>query len=116
MQNAMAEITKVSETDQKILEDIIEISDNVKCIENEDINVSEMDQEKSLATAVENTVNDKIREDNAGVTEDNNVIVSAKIEERSWYEDSDEKVRLKSRNNYIRKFIVFFKFKILMSS
>jgi len=50
---------------------------------------------------MDSTVKDKIREDNAELTEDNNVIVSAKIEERKyvpWYENSDEEVRLKSRN------------------
>jgi len=58
-------ISEVSETNQKIIDYIVEISDEVKCIENEDIDVSEMDHEKSLATAMENTVNDKTRGYNA---------------------------------------------------
>jgi len=89
------------EIEQKIVEDIVEISDEVKCIGNVNIDVSEIDHEKSLAMAVDNTVKDKIREDSAQLTEDNNVIVSAKIEERkhvSRHDDSDKEVRLKSRN------------------
>jgi len=107
VQIATAEVIKVSETDQKIVKDTVEISHDIKCIENEDIDVSEINHEQSLATAMENTVKDKRREDNVELTKDNNVNVSAKIEERSGYEDSNEKVRLKSHNYYIRKFIGF---------
>jgi len=61
-----AEVTKISETDKKTVEDIVE--------------------------------KNKRRVDNVELTENNNVNVSAKIEERSGYEDSNEKVRLKSHN------------------
>jgi len=90
-------ISKVTEMEQKIVEDIVEISDQVKCTGNENTDVSEMGHEKSLAMAIDNTVKDKIREDNAQLTEDNNMIVSAKIEERKHVSRHKE-VRLKPRN------------------
>jgi len=86
-------ISEVTETDQKIVEDV-EISDEVKCIGNEDIDVSEIDHGKSLVTTVDNTVKDNIHEDDLDLIEHNKVIASVRLISN---DDSGE-VRLKPRN------------------